>query len=304
MRTLNTDLAFPEGPVAMPDGSVLVLEMGRGTLTRISAQGKPSIVATLGGGPNGAALGPGGKVYICNNGGSEFTRDDSGGWRPVLPPSQYTGGRIEVVNLNTGKFERLYDSCDGEPLNGPNDLVFDADGNFWFTDFCKRPRNYLDRPAIYWAKSDGSQIRRVVPHMIGPNGIGLSPDGRTLYASETQTARVHAWDIIGPGELRKNDWPATYGARFVAGSAQNQMFDSLKVTASGNICVATLFNGGITEVAPDGAWTRHHALPELFVTNLAFGGADRRTAFVTFGHRGMLVAITWREPGLKLAFSD
>ena len=303
MRVLNTDLIFPEGPVAMSDGSILVVEMGRGTLTRVSPQGKAGIVATLGGGPNGAAMGPGGKVYICNNGGSEYARDHSGGWRPVLPPSKHTGGRIEVVDLNTGKFERLYDKCDGEPLNGPNDLVFDAEGNFWFTDFCKMPRNHLDRPAVYWARGDGSQIRRVVPHMVGPNGIGLSPDGRTLYVAETQTSRLYAWDIIGPGELRKYDWPATYGARFVSGSAQHQMYDSLKVTASGKICVGTLINGGITEAAPDGSWTRHHPLPELFVTNLAFGGADMRTAYVTFGHGGKLVSLTWHEPGLKLPFS-
>lgn len=304
MITLNTDLAFPEGPVAMRDGSVLVVEMGRGTLTRVTAKGRRQVVATLGGGPNGAALGPGGKVYICNNGGSEYMRDDSGGWRPVLPPREYTGGRIEIVNLETGKFERLYDSCNGEPLNGPNDLVFDHDGNFWFTDYCKRPRNYLDRPAIYWARGDGSEIRQVVPHMVGPNGIGLSPDGKTLYASETQTSRVFAWDIVGPGELRKRDWPAMYGAHFICGSEKLQGFDSLKVTESGKICVATLFNGGITEVSPDGGWSRHHALPELFVTNLTFGGSDRRTAFVTFGHRGMLVALHWHERGLKLAFSD
>src|SRR5690348_4770934 len=132
MRTLSTDLIFPEGPVAMPDGSVLVVEMGRGTLTRVKPDGKTQIVATLGGGPNGAAMGPGGKVYVCNNGGSEYAKDDAGGWRPVLPPTQYTGARIEVVDLNTGRFERLYDKCDGEPLNGVNDLVFDADGNFWF----------------------------------------------------------------------------------------------------------------------------------------------------------------------------
>ncbi|MBM3346478.1 MAG: SMP-30/gluconolactonase/LRE family protein [Betaproteobacteria bacterium] len=303
MRIVNADLAFPEGPIALSDGSVLVVEMGRGTLTRVTAKGGRQVIATLGGGPNGAAMGPGGRVFVTNNGGSEYTRDDAGGWRPVLPPTNYTGGRIEVVNPDTGRFERLYDRCDGEPLNGPNDLAFDADGNFWFTDYCKMPRNPDDRPCIYWARSDGSEIRRVVPHMVGPNGIGLSPDGKRLYASETQTSRLFAWDITGPGELSKRDWPAIYGAQFLCGSDRPQGFDSLKVTVSGKICIGTLFNGGITEVSPDGGWARHHPLPELFVTNLAFGGADRKTMFVTFGHRGMLVALAWHEAGLQLPFS-
>src|SRR3546814_2920883 len=66
---LATGLQFPEGPIAMDDGSIVLVEIARGTLTRVSPDGSVTVVAELGGGPNGAALGPDGAVYVCNNGG-------------------------------------------------------------------------------------------------------------------------------------------------------------------------------------------------------------------------------------------
>jgi gluconolactonase len=66
-RTIAADLLFPEGPIAMPDGSILVVEIQGQRLTRIVADGSSTIVAELGGGPNGAAIGPDGRVYVCNN---------------------------------------------------------------------------------------------------------------------------------------------------------------------------------------------------------------------------------------------
>src|SRR3989454_8782118 len=72
MREITSGLQFPEGPIALADGSVLVVEIKRGTLTRVAPDGKQTIVATTGGGPNGAAIGPDGLVYVCNNGGFEW----------------------------------------------------------------------------------------------------------------------------------------------------------------------------------------------------------------------------------------
>jgi gluconolactonase len=69
IRELATGLLFPEGPVALDDGSVLLVEIARGTLSRVTTDGRVQVVADLGGGPNGAAIGPDGAVYICNNGG-------------------------------------------------------------------------------------------------------------------------------------------------------------------------------------------------------------------------------------------
>jgi len=69
VRVLATDLEFPEGPVVMPDGSVVLVEIRGQRLTRVHPDGRKEIVAKVPGGPNGAALGPDGKIYICNNGG-------------------------------------------------------------------------------------------------------------------------------------------------------------------------------------------------------------------------------------------
>ena len=68
LKLIADGLQFPEGPVAMADGSVILVEIRRGTLTRVTPDGKRSTVAELGGGPNGTAIGPDGAAYICNNG--------------------------------------------------------------------------------------------------------------------------------------------------------------------------------------------------------------------------------------------
>ncbi len=303
MRILATGLQFPEGPIAMPDGSVLLVEIARETLTRVMPDGRVEIVAPVPGGPNGAAIGPGGRVFICNNGGLRWLREN-GTHRPNGQAENYRGGSIDVVDLATGKLERLYDRCGPHPLKGPNDLVFERDGNFWFTDTGKRRERDMDRGSIYWARPDGSEIREVVRHMVMPNGIGLSPDGRILYAVETHSARLWAWEIVGPGELRREPWPVPYGARLVAGPGGYLQFDSLALAASGTICIAAPEGGGIIEISADGAKIMRHDVPDLFVTNLCFGGAGLRTAFVTLGYKGELAAIPWHESGLRLNFQE
>ena len=77
-RVVTTGLEFPEGPIAMNDGSILLVEIKRGTLTRVLPSGSKEIVAELGGGPNGAAIGPGGKCFVCNNGGFDWHTDAAG----------------------------------------------------------------------------------------------------------------------------------------------------------------------------------------------------------------------------------
>ena len=94
IREIATGLQFPEGPVAMDDGSVLLVEIARGTLSRVTPDGRISVVAELGGGPNGAAIGPGGDVYVCNNGGFSWHRGRDGSLRPVAQAADYSGGRI------------------------------------------------------------------------------------------------------------------------------------------------------------------------------------------------------------------
>jgi gluconolactonase len=301
-RMLADDLWFPEGPVALPDGSIVLVEIRRQTLTRVWPDGRKTIVANLGGGPNGAAIGPDGKCYVCNNGGFDWV-ERHGMLFPGHQPASYQGGSIQRVDLDTGAVEVLYTECDGIALRGPNDLVFDGQGGFWFTDLGKGRRGDLDRGALYYARADGSSIKRVVFPLMTSNGVGLSPDGRTVYVAETQTARLWAFDLTAPGEIARQPFPASpNGGRMLYASPVHASFDSLAVEAGGNVCVATLFRGGISVIAPQGGLVEFVPTPQdWMVTNLCFGGPDQRKAFITLSGIGQLVEVDWARPGLVLA---
>jgi len=305
IREITSGLRFPEGPVAMEDGSVLVVEIARGTLTRVLPNGVKEVVAETGGGPNGAAIGPDGKVYICNNGGFRLTAD---GMPTDGLPEGYTGGCIQRVDLASGKVETLYTECNGHRLRGPNDIVFDATGGFWFTDFGKLQERQRDRTAIYYAKADGSLIKEMIFPIDGPNGIGLAPGDGRLYAAQTFEGRVWQWDITGPGELAPSAGhggilAGPSGGKLLAGLPGYQLLDSLAVDGAGNVCVATLVNGGITVISPDGASVEFISTGDPLTTNICFGGPGLRTAYITLTGSGKLAAMDWPRPGLKLHYT-
>lgn len=302
LHEIATGLRFPEGPVALPDGSFLVVEIERRCLSRISAEGCVTPVAFSGGGPNGAAIGPDGKCYVCNGGGFEFHFDTEYGMRPGMQAQDYQGGCIERVDLETGKVELLYDRTDRGKLRGPNDLVFDRHGGFWFTDIGKNRENDRDHGGVYYARSDGTMIKEVIYPMVQPNGIGLAPEEDRLYVAETITGRLWAFDIAAPGEIARKPFPSPNGGTLLAGVAGFKLFDSLAVDGGGNICVATCQDSSITVVSPDGSSVSHIPMPERMPTNICFGGPDLRTAFITLSSTGRFVAMDWPRPGLPLNF--
>ena len=307
-RIVADGLRFPEGPVALPDGSVVVVEINAGRVTRCRPDGTKDVVAETGGGPNGAAVGPDGALYVCNDGGFAWT--DLGGLllpfgeHGVTQPDDYTGGSIQRIDLETGAVSTLYTECDGHPLKGPNDLVFDSSGGMWFTDHGKVREREEDRGGLYYAQPDGSSITEVAFELHAPNGVGLSPSGDKLYVAETHTGRLWSWDVAGPGQLTKAV-PFGGGGTLVAGLPGYQLFDSLAVEAGGNICVATLVVGGISVISPDGD-VELVPLPDEFadglLTNICFGGEDLRTAYLTLSGSGRLLACEWPRPGLALAY--
>lgn len=299
-KVIATGLKFPEGPIAMPDGSVLVAEIEGARLVRVLPDGRVEVVAHLGGGPNGAAIGPDGHCYVCNNGGFSWNTHE-GFTRPTGPAVDYDGGAIQRVDLSTGAVENLYANCDGIALHGPNDIVFDASGGFWFTDFGKTFEDRILRGSVYYARTDGRFIRRVAHPILTPNGLGLSPDGGTLYVSETETGRLWSYPVLGPGKLAVEPWPSPNGGRLVHGLAGFQRFDSLALEENGNVCVATLVRGGISVFSPKGELLEFHEASEGYCTNICFGGPERRTAFITLSGYGELLAAEWPRPGLKLA---
>lgn len=294
-RVIAEGLSFPEGPVALSDESVLVVEMRRGTISCCGRDGSVSVVADVGGGPNGAAIGPDGHLYVCNNGGrsSQSARQPS----------------IQVVDLDTGRFWDLYVECDGIPFGSPNDLVFDETGNFWFTD--------LRGNSIYYASPDGRSVERALERVANPNGVGLAPDGSSLYWAQTHTRQVMRRRLLAPGKLRPSPG---YGINalletgsvdpdsLVVGLPGGQELDSLAVEADGSVCVGTLVDSGITVVDPSGGVREKYVLPpdlaDGAVTNICFGGSDMCTAYLTLSVTGRLVECRWPRPGLPLCFNS
>ena len=296
---VTSGLEFPEGPVALTDGSLLVVEIKAGRLTQIAPSGEKTVIAQTGGGPNGAAIGPDGRCYVCNNGGFEW--HEAGGLTlPGGRPDNYSGGRIEAVDLATGEVEVLYTECDGAPLLGPNDLVFDEAGGFYFTDTGKHDALHKEHGALYYALADGSSIRRLAAPFDQPNGCALSADGKKLYLAETVTARLWAFDVDGPGEISAQETPfAPGGARFVYGSPRYEFFDSMAMEQNGNCCVATLLSGGISVIEPGGTLSRFVPGPgDPGITNLCFSPSDPTVAYITASATGRVYKGQWPAAGL------
>ena len=292
-----TGLEFPEGPVCMADGSVILVEIKRGTISRIDPDnGSVEVVAQPGGGPNGAALGPDGALYVCNNGG--FTWGEARGLTiPGLVPDDYSSGRIERIDINTGQVEVLYAEVDGEPLKGPNDIMFDSSGGFWFTDHGKTRARTRDRGGLYYGRPDGSLIEEVSFPLDGPNGVGLSPEEDRVYVAETHQGSILYWELSGPGELA-----GSAHGRFLARPAGRKLFDSLAMDVDGNVSVATIQTGGISTFTPEGEELEFFAVDDPLCTNICFGGPDMQTAFITLSGTGQLIRTEWPRPGLALPF--
>jgi gluconolactonase len=304
MDVMASGLEFPEGPVAMSDGSVVLVEIQRGTITRVSTDGSVEAVVEPGGGPNGAAFGPGGKLYVTNNGGSFSWGDLQGLTAPgPFPRDTYEGGRVERIDLDSGEVDVLYAECEGRPLRSPNDLVFDREGGFYFTDHGIREERTSDRTGVFYAKPDGSQIDEVIFPLDAPNGIGLSPDGDRLYVAETYTGRVWWWEVTAPGKVVEVPGVLPHGGTLLAGLPGLQGLDSLAVDGEGNVCVATLVSGGISVISPDGSSTELVETGDPFTTNVCFGGEGLRTAYLTLSGTGRLASLEWPRGGLELAWS-
>lgn len=295
-------LQAPESPKPLADGSILICEMARGTLSRVTA-GKIEVVAELGGAPNGVAVGPDGAAYVCNNGGFKFVRQ--GGLIIPSGPLDTPGiASIQRVDLRTGQHRELYLSINDVPLTAPNDLVFDRSGGFWFTDANAPYAGQQGNGTVNYARTDGALIKTVCG-LPRANGIALSADGKTLFVAATGTAEIYAYSVIAPGVLQ-TDAKGLAISRLRGHAMGNVGFDSMAIDAQGYLAVGTLsfaegVHGGVTVIAPNGKVSEFIELPEKFVTSVGFGGRNRRTAFITLTTSGKLVSIPWPRPGLKLA---
>ena len=301
-RVVTDGLGFPEGPVVLPDGTVIVCEIKTCCLTKVFPDGSKEVFVQLSGAPNGAAVGKDGALYICNN-GDGFAWGDPGGWtQPVGGNPEYNGGRIERVDLETGEVTELYREIDGHALLMPNDIVIDRDGGLWFTDHGMRTERSFLHGGLYYGKPDGSFAKEIAYPITTANGVGLSPDEKTVYVAETETGRLYSYDITGDGEIEPIDH-ANPGKAVLAQLEGFKRYDSLGVEENGNIAVAGLTPGCITVISPDGKEVETVEMPDPFSTNIAFGGPDMKTAYITLSGAGKLIAVDWPRAGLKPNFS-
>lgn len=306
MALIQTEMAngleFPEGPIVMNDGSIILVEIAGPRLTRVSGDGEVSVIAEWdspeSAGPNGAAVGPDGHIYVCNNGG--FVWSEINGMRFPMDretganqSDEYVTGSIDRVDIATGEITSVYNNYQGDRLCGPNDIVFDEFGGFFFTDLGKQRRREIDKGAVYYASPDGSSIVRIIDNIDHPNGCGLSPDGNTLYVAQTTTGRLWAYEISAPGVLTSN--------KGICVANTLASLDSMAVEADGTVVVAAL-RDGLLVARPDGT----HEFLEVdgpLITNIAFGREDPSVAYITESAMGSLIAVEWPRAGLELAYS-
>ena len=181
--------------------------------------------------------------------------------------------------------------------------MFDRHGGLWFSDLGKRRAREMDVGAFYYLKPGMKEIVEAVHGVLPANGIGLSPDEKTVYIAETPTARLWAYEIAEPGTIKPRDviYRGERG-KPIAGLGGYQMFNSMAVEANGNVCVATLVSGCISVIAPDGTLVEQVPTGDRVTTNIAFGGPELKTAYITLSGKGELIAMDWARPGLALNF--
>lgn len=330
VRDVATGLGFVEAPVAMADGSLLFVEIDTRRLRRLMPDGTIREIVTLSGGPNGLAIGPDGHAYVCNNGGlyqfmrlpitppgmtpdqmppdaPRFNMPLGAGAAPAkpVPKSGWQGGSIQRVNLGTAKVETLFPNAPDQILIAPDDIVFDDDGGFWFTDQGVQYADCIVKGGVFHARADDGTLRRATT-VATANGIGLHTrpgqgpgTGRRLFVADTVFGRVWDLPVAGPGELVTTLVPGTpaYDALTLPGV---QWVDSLKVQADGRVWVATLLRGGITVWNPAGNTVDFVATGDPFTTNLCFGGADMMDVWITCAGTGTIKKGRADAPGERL----
>lgn len=278
-QVLATGLRFPEGPAVSPDGHLYVVELGGGSISRIRSDGGPEVFAKPGGGPNGAQFGPDGRLFVAN----------CGGFRGAEP------GRIETIAPD-GSVEVLLSEVDGEPLHRPNDLGFDSEGNFYFTDpvWPGRDQTATDAPPghVVFCNAAG-EAHRIHTGFAFPNGLAVTPDGDRLVVCETGTGKLHAFDIRSPGEVGP---PRVFCDLGPSGQPDGFAFD-----AEGCLLACGHGTGRIHVFAPEGGDAIEYIdFDDPGVTNVCFGGREHDTLFVTESGLGRVVTRRWKRPGFVL----
>jgi gluconolactonase len=248
VEEVATGLGWPEGPTVLPDGRIVLVESYRSQLTAIDRLGKASRFAYVAGAPNSCVLGSDGLLYVCQNGGT------TGPWRA----DEMTTPSIQRV-AEGGRAEFQLTEVAGIRLNGPNDLVFAADGRLIFTD----PGTYNpanpDPSYIFAVNPDGSaRVAVDFPRPTFPNGLAVEADGSIVWA-ESYTGHV--------GRRRPDGAIEDLGRL----PGDNPIPDGMKVGADGRLYVTDIAASGIHILRPDGTAEGFFACGRA-TTNCVFDG--------------------------------
>jgi gluconolactonase len=263
---LATGFGFTEGPLWHPDGFYYFVDIRKSTLHRLPS-GKPvELVRDNTGEGNGTTFDLQGRLVICEGGNRRVTRWSSNGTSEVL-----------------------VDRYEGKRLNRPNDVVCKSDGSLWFTDPGLRvPLAQREVPyaGVYRIAPDGTTT--LMADCEYPNGLAFSPDERTLYVANTRWSQyIHAFELDAAGAVVRRRIFADMSSDETDGVP-----DGMKVDVEGRIfCTGP---GGTWVFAPDGRKLGIIRTPEV-PANLAFGGPDLRTLFLTA--RTSIYTLRVRVPG-------
>ena len=273
-----TIVAFTEGPTVDADGNVYFSDMANNRIMKLAADGTLSTFRSPSNRTNGLLFDEQFRLIACESGDGT------------------TGSpRITRTDMKTGKIEVLADRYEGKELNEPNDVTIDGQGRLYFTD---RPRanpspNQTGVHAIYRIDPDGKMARILTePDIDKPNGLVISPDDRIFYFLETHPEQgrarmIRAYDLQPDGSVTNmrvfhNFYPGRSG-------------DGMTIDSAGNLYVAAGLNRlrgtsetldtkcGVHVFSPDGALKQFIPIPEDTITNVAFGGPDLKTLYITAG---------------------
>jgi len=261
-----TGFVFTEGPLWHPDGFYYFVDIRRSHLHRLTPGKEPELVRANTGEGNGTTFDLQGRLVICEGGNRRVTR-----WS--------TGGQSEV----------LMDRFEGKRLNRPNDVVCKSDGSIYFTDPGLRvplAERELPSAGVYRIAPDGKTS--LVADCEYPNGLAFSPDERVLYVANTRWAQyILALELDSAGALVRRRIFADMSSDETDGVP-----DGMKVDVEGRVfCTGP---GGTWVFAPDGRRLGIIRTPEV-PANLAFGGPDMRTLFLTA--RTSIYTLRVRTPG-------